>query len=307
MTPEQILSIKPRFLEQSAREFYFREGYILLERVIGEEWLAKLRGATEEMIERSRKISDSDKVFDLEPGHSSIAPRLRRVSNPVEHHPLFWDYVNHSPIVDIVVDLLGPDVKFHHSKLNFKWARGGEEVKWHYDISFWPHTNYSPLTVGTYIYDCNLDNGPLMVLPKSHVEVEPLLTQFDEAGQWIGCIRDADAARLPLDRALALPGPAGSLTIHNCRTLHASPKNLSDTGRPLLLYTLTSADAFPYTVNPIQPKHDQIMIAGKRATWSHHDPRPCLLPPDWSGGYTSIFALQQKEGPAAGASTGTAR
>ena len=26
----------------------------------------------------------------------------------------------------------------------------------------------------------------------------------------------------------------------------------------------------------------------------HHDPRPCLLPPDWSGGCT-IFALQQQE------------
>ena len=52
-------------------------------------------------------------------------------------------------------------MKFHHSKLNFKWAKGGEEVKWHYDISFWPHTNYSPLTVGTYLYDCGMDQGPL--------------------------------------------------------------------------------------------------------------------------------------------------
>ena len=295
MTPEQILSIPPRVLTQSQREFYFNEGYILLERVIGEEWLAKLRAATEEMVERSRKVATSDKIFDLEPGHTPDAPRLRRVSNPVEHHPVYWDYVTRSPIVDIVADLVGPDVKFHHSKLNFKWARGGEEVKWHYDISFWPHTNYSPLTVGTYIYDCGMDNGPLMVMPRSHIEVEPLLTQFDEAGRWIGCLREADAARLPLERAVALPGPAGSLTLHNCRTLHASPKNLSDTGRPLLLYTLTSADAFPYTVNPIRPKHDQAIISGQRATWAHHDPRPCLLPPDWSGGYTSIFALQQKE------------
>ena len=31
------------------------------------------------------------------------------------------------------------------------------------------------------------------------------------------------------------------------------------------------------------------------ARWAHHDPRPCLLPPDWSGGYTSIFAVQQEE------------
>ena len=69
----------------------------------------------------------------------------------------------------------------------------------------------------------------------------------------------------------------------------------SDLGRPLLLYTLTSADAFPYTGNPIKSKHDQAIIRGKRAQFAHHDPRPCLIPPDWSGGYTSIFALQQKE------------
>jgi ectoine hydroxylase-related dioxygenase (phytanoyl-CoA dioxygenase family) len=186
-------------------------------------------------------------------------------------------------------------VKFHHSKLNFKWAKGGEEVKWHYDIGFWPHTNYSPLTVGTYIYDCALDNGPLQVLPRSHVAIEPMLDQYDASGKWTGCVASSDLNRLDLTKAVTLTGPAGSLTIHNCRTLHASPKNLSDTGRPLLLYTLTSADAFPYTVNPLRPKHDQAIIRGHAAQWAEHDARPCRMPPDWSGGYSSIFALQQKE------------
>jgi ectoine hydroxylase-related dioxygenase (phytanoyl-CoA dioxygenase family) len=294
MTPEAILKIPPRVLTQAQREHYFREGYILLERIIGDEWIGKLRAATDELVERSRKVTKSDTIFDLEPTHRPDAPRLRRVSNPVEHHPVFWDYCTKSPLPDIVADLVGPDVKFHHSKLNYKWAQGGEEVKWHYDISFWPHTNYSPLTVGTYIYDCGPDNGPLGVLPRSH-EMEPMLSQFDHQGRWTGCLRDEDIARLDLSKAVYLTGPAGSLTIHNCRTLHASPRNLSDTGRPLLLFTLTSADAFPYTVNPIKPKHDQAIIRGKRAAWAHHDPRPCLIPPDWSGGYTSIFSLQQEE------------
>ena len=75
MTPDQVLSIKPRVLTQSQREFYFNEGYILLERVIGDDWIAKLRAATEEMVERSRKVSVSDKVFDLEPGHTPDAHR----------------------------------------------------------------------------------------------------------------------------------------------------------------------------------------------------------------------------------------
>jgi len=36
-------------------------------------------------------------------------------------------------------------------------------------------------------------------------------------------------------------------------------------------------------------------VRGQRARWAHHDPRPCMMPPDWSGGYTSIFAAQQEE------------
>ena len=36
-------------------------------------------------------------------------------------------------------------------------------------------------------------------------------------------------------------------------------------------------------------------MRGKRTRWIHYDPRPCLMPPDWSGGYTSIFAVQQGE------------
>jgi len=294
MTPEQVLAIQPKVLTRQQREHYFREGYLLLEKAISEEWIQKLRRATEELVERGRKVAKSDKVFDLEPDHRPDAPRLRRVSNPVEQHPAFWDYVAKSVLGDIVADLVGPDVKFHHSKLNFKWANGGEEVKWHYDISFWPHTNYSPLTVGTYLYDCGMDNGPLGVLPRSH-EVDPMPTQYDASGKWTGCLNADDVARIDPKKVVYLTGPAGSLTLHNCRMWHSSPANLSDAGRPLLLYTLTSADAFPYTVNPIKPKHDQAIIRGKAAPWAHHDPRPCLMPPDWSGGYTSIFALQQEE------------
>ena len=294
MTPEQILAIEPVVLTQAQREFYFREGYLLVPSVIDPDWLARLREATGKLVERSRSVAKSDEIFDLEPGHRSDAPRLRRVSRPVEHDPVYWSYVTESVLPDIVADLVGPDVKFHHSKLNFKWLAGGEEVKWHYDIAFWPHTNYSPLTVGTYLYDCGMDQGPLAVLPRSHL-IEPLLSQYGDDGKWTGCLGERDLKRLDLSKAAYLTGPAGSLTLHNCRTLHSSPKNLSDLGRPLLLNTFSSADAFPYTVNPLRSRFDQAIVRGKAAKHSHHDPRPCLLPPDWSGGYSSIFALQQRE------------
>ncbi|PZP53261.1 MAG: phytanoyl-CoA dioxygenase, partial [Azospira oryzae] len=39
MTPEQVLSYPPRVLTQEQREFYFEHGYLLVERIIPEEWL----------------------------------------------------------------------------------------------------------------------------------------------------------------------------------------------------------------------------------------------------------------------------
>ncbi|MFI4988781.1 MAG: phytanoyl-CoA dioxygenase family protein [Alphaproteobacteria bacterium] len=293
MTPEQVLSHKPNVLSQKQREFYFENGYLLLERIIPAETIERLRAATAEKVEETRALKKSDAVWDLEPGHSATRPKLRRLSSPCDHHAAFWHYASTPPLVDIVADLVGPDVKFHHSKLNFKSSEGGAEVKWHQDIQFWPHTNYSPLTVGTYLYDCGEEQGPLGVIPQSHLG--ELFDQYNEKRQWVGCLADADLARAGVAKADYLMGPAGSLTLHNCRTIHGSKPNNSAEGRPLFLATYSSADAIPYTYNPLQSRYREHIVRGQPARWAHHDPRPCLLPPDWSGGYSSIFALQQEE------------
>lgn len=293
MKINEIIEYPPNTLSDEQRHFYFENGYLLLESVVPEKWLERLRNVTDEMIEFSRSIMVSDAIWDIEKDHSAENPRLRRLTSPNDQSDTYWEYASSSLITDIVADLVGPDVKFHHSKLNFKWAHGGEEVKWHQDIQFWPHTNYSPLTVGLYLYDCQPEQGPLVVLPKSHMH--DLYDQYNEQGQWIGCLNVDDASELDATDATELSGPAGSLTIHNCRTLHSSMPNRSSIGRPLLLNVYSSADAMPYTPVPTPSDYYQTIVRGKAARWAHHDDRPCQIPPDWSGGYTSIFALQQEE------------
>ena len=293
MTPEQILSHPPRVLTQAQRESYFEKGYLLVENVVPDEWVERLRDVTNEFVERSREITESDAVWDLEPDHTAENPRLRRLTSPVEQHAAYWEFASDSIVADVAADIVGPDVKFHHSKLNFKWAEGGEEVKWHQDVQFWPHTNYSPATIGTLLYDCGPDQGPLGGLPGSHNG--PLFDLYNDDGTWNGALSDADAAGLDLENVEYMTGPAGSLTIHNCRTVHGSPPNQSDTGRPLLLYAYSSADAFTYTYNPIMSSYYGTIVRGNPARYAHHDPRPCQIPPDWSGGYQSLFATQQGE------------
>ncbi len=292
MTPDQILSQPTRVLNASQREFYFENGFVAVERLIDEQWLERLRGLATDFVDRSRAETQSGDIFDLAPGHSADVPRLRRLNRPEAHHETFWEFAT-DVIADVAADLVGSDVVFYQSKLNFKWNDGSDQVAWHQDIQFWPHTNYSPLTIGVYLQDTDYAGGAIGFIPGSHKGI--LFNQYNDEGQWTGCLSPADAATLDEASAVYIEAPAGSITVHNCRTIHGSPPSCRDDGRPLLLNVYASADAFPYTFNPLHSRHSGKVVRGQPARWAHHDPRPCLIPPDWSGGYTSIFAAQAGE------------
>ena len=107
MTPDEVLSHPPRILDRKQREFYFENGYLRVESIVPPKWIERLRAATDEMVERSRSVTKSDAIFDLEPGHSADRPRLRRLSSPVVQHPAYWEFASESVIPDIVCDLVG--------------------------------------------------------------------------------------------------------------------------------------------------------------------------------------------------------
>lgn len=294
MKSEHILVRPPLVLSQEQRESYFENGYLLLEGFVSREWLDRIWEVSNGFIERSRELTRSDAMLALDPAHSADNPRLRRLIDPTEHHPLYWDYVSQGPLVDVAEDLLGPAFKFHHSKLNFKWSSGGEEIKWHQDIQFYPHTNYAVAAFGLYMSDVDDEMGPMGVIPGSHKG--EIHDQYDEHDQWVGHISDSALERVELNKVKWLTGPAGSVTVHNCRTVHGSLPNMSDRGRPLLLHTYSAADALPLTPRATQTRHEGRLIRGAPARWVEFDSDPCQLPPDRTNqpGVT-IFSSQNRE------------
>ena len=294
MTPEQILGYAPRLLRQAQRERYFEAGFLVAEGLIPTEWLRRLVDLANRFIEDSRSVTASNEAFDLAPTHTANQPHVRRLRALVDRHPDFWGFASESPLADIAADLVGPDVKFHSSKLNYKWPGSGEIVKWHQDIPAWPHTNYSPVTLGVYLGDVGAAAGPLTCIPDSHKG--PIFVHRDERGAWTGSVSDADMETADLDRAEDLTGPAGTVIAINCRTLHASRGNATGAVRPLPLFVYSSADAFPWMPTPTPTSHTGEIVRGKPATAAHLDPTPCPVPPDWSKqGYGSIFVAQGAE------------
>ena len=85
----------------------------------------------------------------------------------MDHSQVFWNFATESVLPDIACDLVGPDVKFRESTVNFKWAGGGTEIAWHQDIAFMPHTNLNLFNALVYLDDVEIDQGPLQVIPGS--------------------------------------------------------------------------------------------------------------------------------------------
>ncbi|WP_306113017.1 MULTISPECIES: phytanoyl-CoA dioxygenase family protein [unclassified Roseovarius] len=297
MTPEDILKEPARVLTQAQREKYFEDGFVSVEELVPADVLAELQRVTAEFQDKSRAVSASDDTFDIGPGHSADDPVLRRLKSPDIQHDAYWNFST-GLMADVAADLVGPNVVFHHSKLNFKWFDASDTVKWHQDIQFFPHTNYNVLTIGCYLTDTDMSNGPLAALKGSHNE--DLYNQYDADGNWTGMLSDEDAAGVDTGRVEYMTGKAGSITVHNARTLHYSPASKNPVPRPLLLNCYTSSDAKPYTAHPQPTRNTYKVVRGAHVIWAEHDPRPCQIPPNWSGGYTSIYAAQSGEDKTAG-------
>ena len=269
---------------------YRRDGYLAVPRVLDAAQVKALREVTDAFVERSRAVTRSDAIFDLDPRHTATSPVLRRIKNPADKDPLYRRVAFDSPIPDIVAQLIGPSIRFHHSKLNMKGSLIGAAVEVHQDAAFYPHSNDDVLAVGLLLDDATEANGAMAVLPGS--QRGPIYTHYDPQGRFVGCMRAEDVARLDRRDAVLLELPAGSIHIHHYRLVHWSAPNTSTAERRLLINSYTAADAVSFMPDTTGSPLVGTLLRGTPPTVARRTAGDMPLPPDFRQGYTSIYELQ---------------
>ncbi len=255
-------------------EYYRENGFIVVPDVLSAEEVAELRRVTEGFVEQSREVSEHTPLYDLEDGHAADAPKVRRLKTPHAFHDAYGDMVRHPRIVEVLVRLIGPNVRFQTSKLNMKAAAGGAPVEWHQDWAFYPHTNDDLLAVGIMIDEMTLENGALRIVPGSH---RGPTYDHHAQGSFCGAINDAAADPIYC-AAVPLTGTAGSITVHHVRAVHGSLPNLSSGNRRFLLQQYSAADAWPLMVLPEIEEYDAAMVAGMPSIEARLAPAPVRMP-----------------------------
>ena len=283
----------PVQLTKQQIEQYHEKGYVVVEGVLSPEKLRRLREETERIIAAAASVTAHDEVYDLEDSHTPQNPRVRRIKEPHRHFQYFWNLFCDTDITDVLVPLLGENIRIYGAKMNMKAAGYGAPVEWHQDWAFYPHTNDDVLATGLLLDDCDESNGPLMVLPGSHKG--PVYDHHAD-GFFCGAF-DPDAAGLDVSPAEMLTGPAGSMTIHHVRAVHGSALNTSNRQRRLLLTEYAAADAYPMVnLKGSFEEYESRMARGVSTREPRVEPVPVRLPLPAAKHQGSIYENQKGSG-----------
>ena len=269
---------------------YRRDGFIVVEDVLDADRLAAIRATVARLVAGAAAVDAHDDVYDLEPGHTRAAPRVRRIKAPHKVDPVFDAVIRDPNVIAILQALLGPDLRLHGSKLNMKSPEYGSPVEWHQDWAFYPHTNDDLLAVGVMLDDMDLENGPLLVTPGSHLG--PVFSHHGEDGRFCGAVDPTEIGK-EIESAVPLRGRAGAMSFHHVRALHGSAQNVSKRSRNLLLFEVAAADAWPLSGVTDLEAFDARLLTGTGPTIAPRlAPVPVRMPLPPASRQGSIYETQ---------------
>ena len=138
----------------------------------------------------------------------------------------FLEYARNDDILDLVAQVIGPDIAIWNMSFFAKPAEDGKRTPWHQDARYWPMRPMATCTVWVAIDDATTENGCLRFIPGSHRDRQ---------------VREHDATAdpgnlLPLElptedfdetTAVDVVRQAGEISLHDAYLVHGSEPNCS--------------------------------------------------------------------------------
>lgn len=179
----------------------------------------------------------------------------------------FLDLAMHKPIVDLVEQLIGPDIMLWGCHVFCKPAHEGFETPWHQDGHYWPIRPLATCTVWVALEPSTLENGCLRVIPGSHADkhLHPHLHE-DRTDLTLnqrmadGTFNEADAADLELQ--------PGQMSMHDVYMIHGAKANTSGQRRTgVALRYMPASSLFDRRLKPMDGQTGVPVSFATRPLW----------------------------------------
>ena len=161
--------------------------------------------------------------------------QVRKMTHLCYFDDLFQSAARTAAIVDVIEELLGPNIKLYCDQLMMKPRFNGTVTDWHQDSQAWPQ--FAPqehISCWIALDDATVDNGCMTVIPGSH-KWGPIARDYRD--------RFLNSSLLPEPVPVELP--AGHCMFHHGLNFHRTGANPTpDRRRGLALHYLRSETAY---------------------------------------------------------------
>jgi len=227
MNQEHERSQSVTSVEQQRRDDYESNGYLVMVDLLPANVIeqAQLRL---KLIAAGECAGFPDDQIELEPGSDRSWKSVRKINRCTEYDRPLMNLAVSQPILDIVSDLLGPDIKLFGSQCFMK-PPGGVEKPFHQDSAYFPIDPPNLVTCWIALDDVTIENGCVWVIPGSHRgEIH------EHSLPWqVGDRIDQQVPPELIDQSRESPlvMRSGSCSFHHSKLLHRSGPNRTSTHR----------------------------------------------------------------------------
>lgn len=196
---------------------YQRDGYVIPVLRLTETRMAELADA----VDYVRKVNPHV------PPESLMSCHI--VDNKAENrrgHQAFLDLALDPALLDLVEQVIGPDIILWGCHLFCKPGETGREVPWHQDGHYWPFDPLATCTVWLAIDTVDGENGCMRVIPGSHTE-RTLYRHHGDKSPKLALYEVLDDDQFDESQAVNIELDAGQFSLHDIFLVHGSAANRS--------------------------------------------------------------------------------
>jgi phytanoyl-CoA hydroxylase len=218
----ETLKTSRLILSQEQIDDYMTNGYLQLGKMLDEHQIKFLRNEYDQEIEKARRESYLTNLAAAEDNQTKTEDgEMLQVFGVSARNIWFRKLAHADRILDVVEDLIGPNIRLLQAHLLYKPPHHGSVVYWHQDNFY--HQCFPANMVSGWLTldDVNGDNGAMQMIPGSH-----LRPSWEDWGEQ--CEIDTSNARV-------VELSAGGIMFHHCQVLHRSLPNNSDRARRVVV------------------------------------------------------------------------
>lgn len=194
---------------------YHRDGYLVPEYRLPAPVLERLVALTSEVVEENAGCIDQPLLGVHVPGSGR-----QQLKVPAG----FIDIAAHPDILDMMEQLIGPDLILWGTVLFYKRAHQGPVTPWHRDATAYPIEPMATTSVWIAVTDSKLDNGCLRFIPGSHTAREAgTHDKTAQPGQYFA--GSLDAGEFDESQAVDVELQAGQMLVFDVYAIHGGRAN----------------------------------------------------------------------------------